>query len=85
MRISFVFLLLLLSVINYAQTGTIRGTVIDHEFGEPMFSANVFVKGTTNGTVTDLDGNFELQVDDINKVDIQFSYIGYKTITIEGV
>ena len=42
------------------QTKTITGTVIDPQ-GEPVIGANIIVKGTTNGTITDIDGKFSLQ------------------------
>lgn len=57
-----------------AQTRRITGTVIDHN-GEPIIGANILEKGTTNGTVTDLEGKFSLDVGD-NAV-LQISYIGY--------
>lgn len=41
------------------QTGTVKGQVVDAT-GEPVIGATVQVKGTTNGTITDFDGNFTL-------------------------
>ena len=58
-----------------AQTINITGTVKD-EFGEGIIGASVVQKGTTNGVVTDLDGNFTLTVTDSETVLI-VSYIGY--------
>jgi hypothetical protein len=61
------------------QQKSLKGTVSD-AFG-PMAGVSVVVKGTTNGVVTDLDGNFALSV---NQGDIiQFSFIGYATQEIE--
>ena len=58
-------------------TFTVRGNVKDHT-GVPLAGVNVIVKGTTRGTITDIDGNFELS--DIDKgAIIQFAYIGYKS------
>lgn len=54
----------------------IVGTVKDN-IGEPIIGANVIEKGTTNGVITDIDGNFALDVQD-NAI-IQISYIGYLT------
>jgi hypothetical protein len=45
-----------------AQTRQITGTVISADDGEPIIGASVIVKGTTTGTVTDIDGNFSLSV-----------------------
>ena len=53
---------------------TITGKVVDKN-GEPIIGANVLVKGTTNGTVTDVDGNYTLDVPE-NAV-LQISYIGW--------
>ncbi len=53
---------------------TIRGTIVD-SYGEPIIGANIIEKGTRNGTVTDFDGNFSLDVE--NDAALQISYIGY--------
>ncbi|WP_437372026.1 carboxypeptidase-like regulatory domain-containing protein [Maribacter litoralis] len=58
---------------------TITGTVLD-ESGQPLPGANVVEKGTTNGTQTDFDGNYILNVAD--GATLVFSYIGFKTIEI---
>lgn len=54
----------------------VAGKVFDKS-GEPIIGANVIIKGTTNGTVTDLDGNFSLEVPE--NATLQISYIGYLT------
>ena len=65
---------LFLSVGAFAQQIAIKGIVKDTT-GEPVIGANVLVKGTTNGTITDFDGNFQLSA---NKGDIiVISFIGY--------
>ena len=51
--------------------------IVTDEKGEPIIGANVVEKGTTNGTVTDIDGKFSLEVDD--KSMLMVSYIGYNT------
>ena len=45
--------------------------------GEPIIGANVVEKGTTNGTVTDISGNFSLNINDSGI--LQVSYIGFNT------
>jgi len=60
----------------YAQT-EIRGTVTDSA-GEPVIGATIMEKGTSNGTITDFDGNFKIKVND--GVTLVFSFIGYKTV-----
>lgn len=52
----------------------IKGTVVD-ETKQPVIGANIVVEGTTNGTITDLDGNFSLQVPE--NAELRVSYIGY--------
>lgn len=68
----------------YAQTITVTGSVIDKEMGDPLIGVNVLVKGTTNGTVTDMDGHYSLTVNP-NDV-LVFSYISMKTVeeTVNG-
>ncbi len=58
----------------------VTGTVSD-AIGEPIIGANVVVKGTTIGTITDLDGKFELEVPE--KAVLEISYIGYLNYEIE--
>ena len=60
-----------------AQNGTVRGTIVDASDGSPLPGATVLVKGTTNGTVTDMNGKFSIQVKG-NAV-LVFSYVGYQT------
>lgn len=57
------------------QRKQITGTVTDEQ-GEPVIGANIIEEGTANGTVTDIDGNFSLMVENVNAI-IRISYIGY--------
>lgn len=52
----------------------VTGTIVDPS-GMPVIGANVMVKGTTNGTITDMDGKFSLEVEE--GATLQISYIGY--------
>ncbi len=70
------FGLLLLSAAAQGQL-TLRGSVRDGETGEPVFSANVLVKGSTKGVTTDFEGEFKLEVDKLPVI-LQVSFIGYK-------
>ena len=67
---------LFLSAVAFAQT-QVTGHVADVR-GEDIIGANVTVKGTSNGTITDIDGNFTINVDDKNGT-LAVSFIGYKT------
>ena len=62
-----------------AQTVSVTGMVKDAS-GEPIIGASVVEAGTTNGIVTDLDGNFKLNVS--AKGSLKISFIGYQTQTI---
>jgi hypothetical protein len=61
-----------------AQTTSVRGVVISGEDNEPIIGASVLVKGTTVGTVTDIDGAFTLNVPSSAKT-LVISYIGMTT------
>ena len=67
---------LAMSVGTFAQQITVNGVVQDTQ-GEPIVGANVLIKGTTQGTITDLDGNFQLTAD--ADVPLVISFIGYVT------
>ncbi|WP_296385245.1 TonB-dependent receptor [Winogradskyella sp.] len=81
LRVLFLFsLFLCVTQLTYAQEKEIKGTVTSKTDGFPIPGASVLVKGTTNGTQTDFDGNYSLtaSVGDI----ISFSYIGMTTVEI---
>jgi TonB-linked SusC/RagA family outer membrane protein len=63
---------------NQRSSVTVRGQVVD-DINMPVIGANITEKGTLNGTVSDVEGNFVLQVENENAV-IVVSYIGYKTV-----
>ena len=67
----------------YAQS-SIKGTITDETTGDGLIGANVIIVGTTQGTITDIDGNFSIDTDQSPPFDIEISYTGYtaRTITI---
>ena len=65
--------------VAFAQKATIKGHVVD-ENGMPIIGANILVKGTTNGTITDLDGNYSLEVENAKNAVLQISFIGYNSL-----
>src|SRR5690606_18743129 len=71
-------LFVLLSQAAYAQDRSVSGRVTSAEDGEPMPGVNVVLKGTTTGTVTDVDGNYRLSVPSGSPV-LVFSFIGFET------
>ena len=69
-------MLMALCMTAWAQTLKISGTVQDGDNGEPLIGVSVLEEGSTNGTVTDLDGNFTLTV--ATNATVQLSYLGYE-------
>ncbi|MCQ2170040.1 MAG: TonB-dependent receptor [Bacteroidales bacterium] len=70
---------LMLSVMAFAQNRTVSG-VVSSTNGEALIGAGVVIKGTTTGTVTDLDGRYSISVP-ANAV-LQFTSVGYKTLDV---
>ena len=62
-----------------AQTQKVTGVVISEEDGQPVVGASVLVKGTTQGTITDVNGNFNLSNVPSSAKTLQISYIGMQT------
>ena len=62
----------------YAQGVSVSGTLTDAETGEALIGATIVEKGTTNGTVTDIDGNYQVKVSNADAV-LVFSYVGYRS------
>lgn len=69
-----------MAIVAFAQGKSISGTVVD-QLGESIIGANVTVDGTSNGTITDIDGKFTLSNVGAN-AKLKVSYIGYITQTI---
>ena len=85
--IQWLFLTVLFSLVTmsgYAQSKTVTGKIIDST-GEPVIGASVLVKGTTNGVISDIDGNFSIQ-GVANDAVLQISFVGYKAqdISVAG-
>ncbi|NDV56971.1 TonB-dependent receptor [Bacteroides sp. 519] len=81
LRVILPLLGLFLSLSAYAQQVAVKGHVKD-ALGEPVIGANVVVKGTSNGTITDIDGNFILNAP-LNST-IEVSFIGYKAAEVQA-
>lgn len=75
--LSLLTLLMLTTFMTYAQK-TVTGKVTDNA-GEPLIGVNILVKGTSTGTISEVDGTYSLEVPDANAVLI-FSYTGYETV-----
>jgi hypothetical protein len=59
-----------------AQNVTVTGSVTSSDDGTELVGVNVFVKGTTTGTITDVNGNYSLEVTGGDAI-LVFSYVGY--------
>ena len=82
------FILIAVSSVILAQekTGTIQGKLLDSDYNnEPLAYANVLIKDTNKGVITDFDGNFVIEKVPVGTYTLVFSFVGYKTIEIENV
>lgn len=77
-----ILFLLFLPIAAFAQSSSIKGTVTDAKSGEALVGVSVVQKNTNNGTVTDLDGHFQLNVP--SNTTLVISYLGYKTKEINA-
>lgn len=64
------------------QVAKLKGVILDAKTGEPIIGANVLVKGTTNGTITNFDGEYQLDAPVGSPLVV--SFIGYKTIEVKA-
>lgn len=71
------FLMMCCTVVATAQT-MVTGVARDAESIEPLIGASVMIKGTTVGAITDIDGKFSIEVKDVDKTVLTFSYVGYE-------
>ena len=84
-RILFQILLLIgSSYLAYSQQGSIRGIVYDGETGEYLPGVTIFAEGTSSGTITDLDGKFNLNVPE-GTYCLRVSFISYETLQVTEV
>ncbi len=80
LKLLLTFLLIMFVQISYGQT--IKGKVVDADTKEPIIGASVYLKGTTYGTMTDLDGNFSFDVP-AQPATLVISFLGYQDYTKE--
>lgn len=87
MKKLFTFSCILLVYIPLFGQNSISGTVLDRTSNQPLLGVTILVKGTTNGTTTDYDGEFNLILNNSFPISLNLSYIGYesKEIIIEGI
>lgn len=75
----FVFLVVSTAQSLYAQDFLVKGKVISHEDNEPLIGVSVLQEGSTNGIVTDIYGNYTLEIKGTAKATLIFSYIGMQS------
>ena len=80
-RLSALLLVMFVSLSAFAQKLSVKGRVVDVA-NEAVIGASIQEKGTTNGTITDIDGNFTLEVEP--QATLIISYIGYKTQEVKA-
>ena len=81
-RVSVLSLLLTLCLTTvYAKQLTVTGRVLD-EFGETAIGVSILERGTMNGVITNVEGNFSITVSDGQSAVLQFSYVGYNTVEV---
>ena len=82
-RVILIFTTFMFSVAAIAQQRTITGSVSDASTGEPLPGVNIVIEGTHQGTVTDLDGEYSIDIEGADATLI-YSYIGYLTQRIDA-
>lgn len=80
-KVLFLFFMLLVNGIAWAQNGEVTGVIVDSETQQPLIGATVIIKGTSIGGVTDLDGSFSLKKVPEGEQSLEVSYVGYQKIT----
>ena len=83
LRLCTLIVLLFVGILSFAQQVQVKGTVVEKSSGESIIGASVMEVGSnSNGTITDIDGNFTLSV--TSGATLSVSYIGYKTVTVKA-
>lgn len=77
-----IIMLVLLPAVTFAQNGTIRGFIYDRENGEPMMFTNVYLKGTTIGSSTDVNGYYNISKVPPGNYTLMVTTVGYDSIKI---
>ena len=85
LRIIFVVMFSCFAIAIFAQTGTIKGLIVDSKTNEPLIDATVMIEGTAIGAVTNLDGNFILNNISANTHTLVASYLGYLPLVKNNV
>ncbi len=82
-----IFTLILLAVITsqgLAQTGNLTGIIVDKQTGEELVGVNVYIRSISNGTVSDISGNYNIRLEP-GTYTIEYSYVSYQKQIVNDV
>lgn len=77
------YFLFVMTLMTFAMQAQITGTVVDADSNEPLIGASVLVKGTSMGTITDVDGSFSINSNSGDNCQLEVGYLGYQTIYMD--
>lgn len=81
MKAFFTILVVLVTTLSFSQTN-ITGAIQD-EFGQPIYGANIFIKGTYDGAISDVKGNFKFETTAKGEQILQISFMSYETVALK--
>ena len=85
-RLKFIlFIIALMSITSFAQTGQVAGKVVDAEFGDAVIGANILIEGTNMGAAADFDGNYVISNVPVGEYTVIFSSIGFAKSKVTNV
>lgn len=70
---------IIISLVTFSQTGSVTGKLIDEISNEPLAFANIIIRGTTQGTTTDIDGKFTIENIEPGFIQLEISFLGYQS------
>ncbi len=79
------YFLFVMTLMTFAMQAQITGTVVDADSNDPLIGASVLVKGTSVGTITDVDGSFSINAESSKNCKLEVGYLGYQTTLIDVV
>ncbi|MCK5453812.1 MAG: carboxypeptidase-like regulatory domain-containing protein, partial [Calditrichia bacterium] len=81
----FVVLLMIFPALIFAASGKLSGVVTDASTGDPLIGVNIVIEGTTLGASSDIDGYYVILNIPAGNYNINFNYIGYRSVTVENI
>lgn len=84
-RLAFILFIISAGAVNAQGTGSITGTIVDAETGEKLIGVNILIVNTTNGTSSDLEGEYILKGLPSGSYALKFSYVSYAPVTVNDI